>query len=53
MNFTSNESEVWRLSEEGAGIAKDGSHEVQVFNAIPVGDEGCSAADIQVRRCIY
>ena len=41
--------EVWGLTDEGAAIVGNGSHEVLVFNAVPVGDEGISDADLKVR----
>ncbi|KAJ3068841.1 hypothetical protein HDU98_008048 [Podochytrium sp. JEL0797] len=39
--------EHWVLTDEGAGIADNGSPEVMVFNAIPEGDEGISIPEIQ------
>ena len=42
------EKEVWKLTEEGAQIASDGSHEVRVFEAIAAGPEGSSVAEISV-----
>ncbi len=45
--YETHESEVWILSSEGQEIARDGSHEVKVFNAIPA-DGGISVADLQV-----
>ncbi|KAL2918990.1 Phenylalanyl-tRNA synthetase, beta subunit, cytoplasmic [Polyrhizophydium stewartii] len=34
--------ERWILTPEGAEVAKDGSHEARVFNAVPAGAEGIS-----------
>ncbi|KAI9336323.1 tRNA synthetases class II core domain (F)-domain-containing protein [Obelidium mucronatum] len=45
--FTILEVEHWILTEEGAGIANNGSPEVMVFNAIPEGDEGISIPALQ------
>ncbi|KAI8835197.1 tRNA synthetases class II core domain (F)-domain-containing protein [Chytriomyces cf. hyalinus JEL632] len=45
--FTIIEVEHWVLTEEGAGIADEGSPEVKVFNAIPEGDEGISIPALQ------
>lgn len=36
----------WDLSEEGKQVAEDGSHEAQVYNAIPPG--GSTQAEIVV-----
>ncbi|KAJ3229558.1 hypothetical protein HDU81_005253 [Chytriomyces hyalinus] len=45
--FTILEVEHWVLTDEGAGIADEGSPEVKVFNAIPEGDEGISIPALQ------
>ncbi|KAJ3258226.1 hypothetical protein HDU77_002398 [Chytriomyces hyalinus] len=45
--FTILEVEHWVLTEEGSGIADEGSPEVKVFNAIPEGDEGISIPALQ------
>lgn len=39
---------TWVLTEEGKQLAKDGSHEARVFQAIPAGDEGLPIAELQV-----
>ena len=39
-------SALWDLTEEGKQVAKDGSHEAQVFNAIP--PAGSTQAEIVV-----
>jgi phenylalanyl-tRNA synthetase alpha chain len=44
---------VWTLTEEGQQLAKDGSHEARVFEAIPPGEEGLSIAELQVKYRIF
>lgn len=46
------EEEIWVLTAEGQSILKDGSHEVKVFNFIPVGEEGISVTAIKVKKRI-
>ncbi len=41
-------SALWDLTDEGKQVAKDGSHEAQVFNAIP--PTGSTQAEIVVFR---
>lgn len=38
------EHKSWKLTDEGAGIVANGSHEAAVFNAVPAG--GISQADL-------
>lgn len=49
IEYKSLEEEVWVLTAEGQSILKEGSHEVKVFNFIPVGEEGTSVASIKVK----
>lgn len=42
------EGEIWVLTEEGNEIVDKGSHEANVFEAIPAGDEGLSIPELQV-----
>lgn len=51
IDFTPIERIVWTLTEEGQQLAKDGSHEARVFEAIPVGEEGLPIAELQVHNC--
>lgn len=44
---------VWTLTEEGQQLAKDGSHEARVFEAIPPGEEGLPIAELQVKYHIF
>ena len=44
------EEEIWTLSEEGRQVSDSGSHEVKVFNFVPAGEEGTSAAAIKVKQ---
>ena len=39
---------TYALSDEASSIAKDGSHEFRVWNALPEGGEAMSSADLQV-----
>jgi hypothetical protein len=48
ISFTTHESDVWTLTDEGREIASHGSHEVKVFNAVPSGADGISLAELQV-----
>lgn len=47
--YTIHEHEQWTLTAEGLSIAKTGSHEVKVFEAVPAGAEGITLAELQVR----
>jgi len=47
VKFETREQDLWVLTEEGAMIAKDGSHEVKVFNFIPSGPEGCQLSALK------
>ncbi|KAL1917755.1 uncharacterized protein VTP21DRAFT_3589 [Calcarisporiella thermophila] len=38
------EEEIWKLTQEGEEIAREGSHEAKVFNAVPEG--GIAIADL-------
>ena len=40
-------TEKWVLTEEGNIVVEKGSPEAQVFNAIPVGHDGLSAAELK------
>ena len=51
ITFETHETEKWVLTEEGAEIAANGSHEKKVFDAIPVG--GISIKDLEVRLFFY
>lgn len=42
------EDEIWVLTDEGNEIVDKGSHEANVFEAIPAGDEGLSIPELQV-----
>lgn len=46
--YETKEDDVWVLTAEGQLIASEGSHEVKVFNFIPVGEEGVSISAIKV-----
>lgn len=46
---TVSEVQEWVVTEEGAQIAKEGSHEAAVFNAIPASGS-LSQADLQVGK---
>lgn len=48
IDFTPIDRITWVLTEEGKQLAKDGSHEARVFQAIPAGDEGLPIAELQV-----
>jgi phenylalanyl-tRNA synthetase alpha chain len=48
LSYESIMTEKWVLTEEGESIIAGGSHEVRVFNAIPLGSEGISAAALKV-----
>ncbi|ORY92369.1 tRNA synthetases class II core domain (F)-domain-containing protein [Syncephalastrum racemosum] len=39
--------EIWTLTEEGQQVAKQGSHEARVFEAIPAGEEGMPISELQ------
>ncbi|CAG8441799.1 3275_t:CDS:2 [Rhizophagus irregularis] len=41
------EDEIWVLTDEGDEIVDKGSHEANVFEAIPAGDEGLSIPELQ------
>ncbi|KAJ3410688.1 hypothetical protein HDV05_003485 [Chytridiales sp. JEL 0842] len=45
--YTTIETEKWVLTAEGNSIVDSGSHEARVFNSIPTGEQGISAADLQ------
>lgn len=49
VSYSTIERERWVLKPEGDLIADNGSHEVKVFNAIPVGPEGISIAELQAK----
>lgn len=54
IDFTPIDRITWVLTEEGKQLAKDGSHEARVFQAIPAGDEGLPIAELQVMPlCIW
>lgn len=48
VDFAPIERIVWFLTEEGQQLAKEGSHEARVFEAIPPGEEGLPIAELQV-----
>ena len=48
IDFTPIDIISWVLTEEGKQLAKDGSHEARVFEAIPAGEEGLPIAELQV-----
>jgi phenylalanyl-tRNA synthetase alpha chain len=48
IDFTPIDKISWILTEEGKQLAKDGSHEARVFEAVPAGDEGLPIAELQV-----
>lgn len=48
VDFAPIERIVWSLTEEGQQLAKEGSHEARVFEAIPPGEEGLPIAELQV-----
>lgn len=48
VDFAPIERIVWSLTEEGKQLAKEGSHEARVFEAIPPGEEGLPIAELQV-----
>lgn len=52
IEYKSLEEDIWVLTAEGQSILKDGSHEVKVFNFIPVGEEGIAVTSIKVKRKI-
>ncbi len=41
------EKEIWHLTEEGAEIATNGSHEAKVLAAVPPGEEGVAIDELQ------
>jgi phenylalanyl-tRNA synthetase alpha chain len=49
IEFTPIDRTFWVLTEEGKQLAKDGSHEARVFEAIPSGEEGLPIAELQVK----
>ena len=48
IDFTPIDRISWILTEEGKQVAKEGSHEARVFEAIPAGEEGLPIAELQV-----
>ena len=50
IEFKTLEEEVWVLTNEGQSILKEGSHEVKVFNFVPVGEEGIPVTAIKVNN---
>lgn len=50
LDYESIDREIWTLTEEGAQVAKQGSHEARVFEAIPAGEEGMPISELQVKR---
>jgi phenylalanyl-tRNA synthetase alpha chain len=48
IDFTPIDRIAWVLTKEGKQLAKDGSHEARVFEAIPAGEEGLPIAELQV-----
>ncbi|KAI7900594.1 tRNA synthetases class II core domain (F)-domain-containing protein [Cokeromyces recurvatus] len=49
IDFKPIERIFWVLTEEGKQLAKDGSHEARVFEAIPAGEEGLPIAELQAK----
>ncbi|KAG1175617.1 hypothetical protein G6F70_003957 [Rhizopus microsporus] len=49
VDFAPIERIVWFLTEEGQQLAKEGSHEARVFEAIPPGEEGLPIAELQAK----
>jgi phenylalanyl-tRNA synthetase alpha chain len=50
IDFNPIETLFWVLTEEGKQLAKDGSHEARVFEAVPAGAEGIPVAELQVKQ---
>jgi phenylalanyl-tRNA synthetase alpha chain len=53
IDFTPIDRISWTLTEEGKQVAKEGSHEARVFEAIPAGEEGLPIAELQVYKYIH
>ncbi|OLY81442.1 Phenylalanine-tRNA ligase alpha subunit [Smittium mucronatum] len=49
VEFSAIEKDEWVLTPEGTEIAKLGSHEARVFDAIPEGSEGISISDLAAK----
>ena len=48
VEFEAKDEDAWVLTGEGQAVANEGSHEVKVFNFIPVGEEGIAVTAIKV-----